>query len=514
MKLLPAFLTDALAGMSAGRALRRGEARSSLTNPADWLLAALGGGPTKSGASVSENTAFNVSAVRACINLRANLLAMLPLKVFRRTAAGPAEQRDHPLSRLLRGRVSGAHTRFKWIHSSQVCFDLGGNAYSRILRNAYEEIEAIVWQQPSAVEARYNKLTGDTSFRLTGLAGTGLLPRWEMLHIANLASNGITGRSPISDLREAVGLALTAEEFSARSFANGNRKPGILLGKEGMTPTKANEIVSFWMSNYAGAANAGKMPLIWGTDWKDMGMSNQDAELLLTRKFSIEEIARIYHLPLHLIGSTDKATTWGSGIEQLNQGLVDYTLQPLCTNWEAEMNTTLLTEQEQEQGYYLKFSVDALLRGSPETRAKVYQIMRGIAAMDVNQIRRLEEWPEYAQPDGVFDDPRLPMNNQGGGGTAPGSADETPAGDPALEAARTRDDIVAAIRATPRPEIHVAAPVITFAERSVVAETNFAPGSIHHETHLPAPANRKITYDDAGRPTGLVAEEPAPAPKL
>jgi HK97 family phage portal protein len=412
------FVRDAWRAFQFARELRAGT--SNFKSPSTSLLEALLGGPTKSGASVNENTAFNVSAIRACVNLRANLLAMLPVKVYQRTELGPKEQRDHPLARLLRGRVSGGQTRFKWIHASQVCFDIGGNAYSRVFRNTFAEIERIQWLKPVKVTPLINESTGATGFRLSGDTGRRELAQWEMLHVSNLSTDGTTGRAPLSDLREVVGLALTAEEFTGRTFNNGNRKPGVLVGGQGMTKAKADEFLAFWMQHYAGAANAGKSPLLFGgMEWKDAGFSNADAELLGMRKFSIEEIARVYHLPLHLIGSTDKATTWGSGIEQLNQGLVDYTLQPICTNWEAEMNTTLLTEREQEEGFYLKFNVDALLRGSPETRAKVYQMLRGIAAIDVNQIRRSEDWPIYDRPDGVFDDPRLPMNNQGGGNPIP-----------------------------------------------------------------------------------------------
>lgn len=397
---------------------------SRLDQPSEWLMQAMLAGPTKSGASVNEQTAFNVSVVRACVDVRALLIAMLPVKVFKKTARGPQEQRDHPLAKLLRRKVGPGQTSFKWRYASQVCHDIGGNAYSRITRNGFAEVESIRFLKPVDVAVLENKQTGAVGFRLSGV---GDLRDYEVLHVANLSTNGLTGRSPLHDLREAVGLAMTAEEFSARSFANGNRKPGILQGGQAMTSSKAQEFLQFWMRNYAGASNAGKSPFVYGgVEWKDAGFSNQDAELLLTRKFSVEEVARVYHLPLHLIGSTEKATTWGSGVEQLNRGLVDYTLQPICTNWEAEMNTTLLTEQEQDEGYYVKFVVDALLRGSFESRAKIYQIMRGIRAMSVNEIRSLEEMEEAA--DTGANNLDWPMNNQGGGGApapAPAAASAT-----------------------------------------------------------------------------------------
>lgn len=406
----PARLTLA---SSSNREARSQSQTGTLSMPTAELMAALLGGPVKSGATVNDNTAFNVSVVRSCISLRSFLIATLPLKVYRRTSLGPVEQRDHPLARMFRGKVAPGFTSFKWRAATQVCFDLGGNGYSRVLRNSYAEPERIIWTRPIDVTPLENKITGDVGWRVAGQSRD--LFEHEVLHIANLSTNGRTGRSPLADLRESVGLALTAEEFSARSFANGNRKPGVIVADKSKTVTQAQEFAAYWIKNFAGAGNAGKSPVMGGGfDWKDAGFANDEAELLGQRKFSVEEIARVYQIPLHLLGSTEKSTTWGSGIAELNQGLVDYMLNPLCTNWEAEMTTTLLTEVEQEQDFYIKFNVDALLRGSPETRAKVYQLMRAIRAISVNEIRRKEELAEA--PDTGANNLDWPMNNQGGGG--------------------------------------------------------------------------------------------------
>lgn len=462
-----AMIADAWKGIKLGRAMRAeppAESRSvsGLSQPGAWLLHAFGSS-TKSGANVSPELAFNVSAVRACVGLRASLIATLPLKLYQRTAAGPVEQRDHPLARLLRGKVAPGQTSYKWRASSQVCLDLGGNAFSLVARNGYAEPVALRWLRPSSVTPLEDRATGAIGWRISG--SERALLEHEVLHVANLSSDGRMGRSPLSDLREAVGLALTAEEFTARTFANGNRKPGVLEGGPAMTKTKAEEFQRFWFEHYAGAANAGKSPFIWGgVSWKDAGFSAQDAELLGQRRFEIEEIARVYQIPLHLIGSTEKATTWGSGIEQLNQGLVDYMLAPLCANWEAELKTTLLTEQEQAEDYFIKFNVDALLRGSPETRAKVYQIMRGIRAMSVNEIRRLEELSEAF--DNGANNLDWALNGQGSLGGAPGGPPE--------------------VRVAPG-DVHVTMPTINV------------------DVHVPKPTGTRAIRDDRGR---LIGTEP------
>lgn len=407
---------SARVALSRSREQRAQVSGGSLKNPTEALLAAFGT-TTRSGAQVSEDTAFNVSTVRACINFRANLRAMLPLKLYRSTARGPEEQRDHPVSKLLRGRVGPAQNTFQWRHYNEVCTCLGGNGYTRIRRDTFADVVALEFREPAKVEPRildsgrlvyHDRKTGE------------VLQDFEMLHNRGMSTNGLTGRSPLFDLRETVGLAMTAQTFAASTFVNGNRQPGVFQGPQGMTRERAEEFKKFWEQHYAGAANAGKNPMVFGgITWANAGFSLQDAELLLSRKFDVEEIARVYGVPLHMIGSTEKATTWGSGIEQLNRGLVDYVATPMIRADEIEMTDKLLTEREKDQGYYIRYALDALLRGSPEARAKFYEIMRRLAAMDVNQIRELEDMPLY--PDAWAGDPRLPLNAQQSGQTGAGA---------------------------------------------------------------------------------------------
>ena len=416
-----AAVRQAFRDMRAGR-----EARSTLANPDSWLLAALGSGATKSGATVGEGTAFNVPTVAACVNILAQSIAMLPLKVYRRTATGAEEATDHRLSYLLKRKPGSAQTSYQWRAWMQTCLGLGGNGYSRIHRNSYFEIERIEPVKASDVEVRRLE-DGRLAYRLNGVPG--LLPAEDMIHVRGLSSNGYTGRSPLQDLRESVGLALTAQEFAARSFLNGNRKPGIIQGAPGMTPAKATEFLNFWMANYAGANNAGKTPLIWGSEWKDMGMSNQDAELLLTRKFEVEEIARAYRVPLTLLQSMEKSTSFGTGIAELSRGFVNYTLMPWLCNWEQELEDKLLTESEKrnDTGLFIKFNVAAMLRGSPLEQAQKAEIERRARLITVNEYRREQDKNEFA--DTGANNPDWPLNAQESG------QQSTPATAPAASAA-------------------------------------------------------------------------------
>lgn len=403
------FLRNVRDGFRFARQFR---SSSSLTNPEPWLLQAMGGA-TKSGAVVSEATAFNVSAISACINVLAQSVAMLPLKVYRDTGRGPEEARDHPLHYLLKRKPGAAQTSYQWRAWLQAQLCLGGNGYSRIHRNRYAEVERIEPLKASDVaDILRDKASGRLFYRLNG--ETDLRSDFEVLHVRGLSTDGVRGRSPLADLRESAGLALTAQEFSARTFNNGNRKPGVLVGGATMTKAKADEFLGFWMQHYAGAQNAGKSPLLFGgMEWKDAGFSNQDAELLLTRKFEVEEIARVYRVPLTLLQSMEKSTSFGTGIAELNRGFVNHTLMPWLVNWEMELEDKLLTEAEKKQGYFIKFNVAALMRGSPVEQAQKALLERQARLITINEYRREQERTDF--PDNLGDNPREDFNGQGGG---------------------------------------------------------------------------------------------------
>jgi len=238
----------------------------------------------------------------------------------------------------------------------------------------------------------------------------------DILHIRGLSTDGFMGISPIRALRETLGLSLAAQEFTSRTFNNGNRKSGVLVGGPTMNTEKAKEFLGDWQKLYAGAANAGKTPFLWGgVDWKDAGFSSQDAELLLTRKFEVEEIARYFRIPLFLLQSTDKATTWGSGIEQMSRGFVDFTLQPWAKNWEEELSFSLLTSKEKKLGLYFKTDYSNLLRGSPQEQAVYFTTLWNGGLIRRNEARSGLGYVELPDAEGdIFS----AAPNSGAGGNA------------------------------------------------------------------------------------------------
>lgn len=382
----------------------------SLEQPGAGLLNLLGGPPTRSGARVSEETALNVATVGACVNILAQSIAMLPLKVYRKTATGAEEATDHPLSALLKRKAGPAQTSYQWRAWCQTCLGLGGNAYSRIHRSASFQVERLEPLKASDVQVF---LRSDGSLRYT-VSGVGDLADYEVIHLRGLSTNGYTGRSPIRDMRESVGLAMVSQDFAASTFKNGNRQPGVVKGPTTWTKDKAVEFQSYWNSNYSGAENGGKTPVFFGgVEWAAAGFTNQDAELLLTRKFEVEEIARVYRVPLTLLQSMEKSTSFGTGIAELSRGFVTFTLTPWFVNWEHELEDKLLTETEKAEGMFIKFTAGALLRGSPLEQAQKAAVERQNRLITVNEYRAMQDLNEF--PDTGANNPDWPLNAQESG---------------------------------------------------------------------------------------------------
>lgn len=413
-----AFFADARHALRTARE-QRSTATSSLSNPAEWLLAL--GGTTRSGAKVSEDTAFNVSTVSACVNILAQSVAMLPLKVYRTTPMGAEEALDHPLAPLLKRKPGAAQTSYQWRAWCQTCLGLGGNAYSRIFRDTFAQVQRIEPLKASDVEPRLLP-SGELAYRVNG--ERRLLAAYEVLHLRALSTDGYVGRSPLHDMRESIGLAMVAEQFSAATFANGNRQPGVIKGPPTMSREKALEFLKYWQEQYAGTGNGGKTPMFFGgVEWASAGFSNHDAELLSARRFQVEEIARVYRVPLTLLQSMEKSTSFGTGIAELSRGYVTYTLNPWLVNWEQELEDKLLTEAEKSAGMFVKFNVAALLRGSPLEQAQKAEVERRARLITVNEYRAQCDLNEF--PDTGANSPDWPLNAQESGQRGQTQKEET-----------------------------------------------------------------------------------------
>lgn len=387
----------------------------SVGQPGGWLMRVIGGGKTKAGVSVSERTALHLPVVFACVNRIANPIAGVPLGIFRKGDKGEAVAvNDHPMSRILGLRPNpfmSSRTLRKTVQGHAL---LWGAGFGEIERNRRGQGVGIWPLLPDVTQARKKS---DMLVYDTTIAGRQYeLPQEDVIHLMDLSQDGYTGLSQVALARQAMGMGLAMEEFGAKFFANDAKSGGFLMhpgrlssnaqnnlagrrerGKDG---ADRREDAGAQLQAQGGLENAHRVKVLEeGVKYISTTIPPEDAQFLGSREFQIAEIARIYDVPLVLLQSHEKSTSWGSGIEQLMIGFVRQTIQPWIGAWEQELNWKLFTEEEQRNGYYVKFNLNALLRGDMAARAAFYKAMFELAAMTPNTIAALEEIEGFG-PDG------------------------------------------------------------------------------------------------------------------
>ena len=352
-------------------------------------------GNTSAGKPVNEHTAMQMTAVYSCVRILAETVAGLPLHVYRYTDNGGKEKYwQHPLYRLLHDEPNTEMTSFAFRETLMSHLLLWGNAYAQIIRNARGEVIALYPLIP-------NKITVDRDssgrlffvyrrnpedFSSQGNSSEVYLQSSDVLHIPGLGFDGLVGYSPIAMAKNAVGLAIATEEYGAKFFANG-AAPGGVLEHPGVIKDP-QKVKDSWNTVYQGSGNAHKVAVLEeGMKYQPIGISPEQAQFLETRKFQINEIARIFRVPPHMLADLEKSSF--SNIEQQSLEFVKYTLDPWVVRWEQAMCRTLLTESEKSK-VFIKFNVDGLLRGDYVSRMNGYATARQNGWMSANDIRELE----------------------------------------------------------------------------------------------------------------------------
>lgn len=402
-----------------GRALpeRRGAAATTgnLTGNLSVLLQA----PSGSGVAVNERSALGVSAVLACVSLLSDMVAKLPLELYQRTKTGPKPITRHPSIKLMGGRPCELHSSFELRQMMMTGKELGGNGYARIFRDSSYEPTAIEWLAPCDVRPEMIRRSGGNSMIVYHVREREKLNSGDILHIKGFSQDGVCGLSPITILRESIGTALSQTHAAGKLMRDGTQFPGYLISSQTLPSDKIKDARAEWDKQHAGAANAGRVPILNGQfDFKQTnGMSMVDAQFIESRRFELQEIARHYRIPPFLIGDSTASTTWGTGIQEQTLGFLNFCLDPHLTAFEQAMNGALLTIEEQAAGYYFRFDRDEIASVSRQDTAAYFQTMRGIGVYSVNDIRRKLDEPTIPATEGG-DDYSLPFNNTGGAAQA------------------------------------------------------------------------------------------------
>ena len=352
-------------------------------------------GRTTSGKPVNERTAMQTTAVYACVRILAEAVASLPLHVYEyQDDGGKKLVHDHPLYYLLHDEPNPEMTSFVFRETLMSHLLIWGNAYAQIIRDGAGRVLGLYPLLPDKMDVQrddrgniyyvYSRNSDENP--MFKEYGDIRLKAEEVLHIPGLGFDGLIGYSPIAMAKNAVGMTLACEEYGASFFANG-ANPGGVLEHPGVLkdPSKVRES---WNSVYRGVNNAHKIAVLEeGMKYQQIGIPPEEAQFLETRKFQINEIARLYRIPPHMIGDLDKSSF--SNIEQQSLEFVKYTLDPWVIRWEQSLQRSLLLPGEKGK-YFIKLNVDGLLRGDYQSRMNGYAVGRQNGWFSANDIREME----------------------------------------------------------------------------------------------------------------------------
>lgn len=351
-------------------------------------------GGSSSGKVVTERSAMQMTAVYACVRILSEAIAGLPLHMYRYKDDGGKEKAlDHPLYLLLHDEPNPEMSSFVFRETLMTHLLLWGNAYAQIIRNGKGEVVALYPLMPNKMtvsrdetgqlyytyQKSQEELPKDNTYTVT-------LHPSDVLHIPGLGFDGLVGYSPIAMAKNAIGLAIATEEYGSKFFANGAAPSGVL--EHPGTIKDPQRVRESWMSQFGGSANSNKIAVLEeGLKYTPISISPEQAQFLETRKFQINEIARIFRVPPHMVGDLEKSSF--SNIEQQSLEFVKYTLDPWVVRWEQSIQRTLLTPEEKKI-YFVKFNVEGLLRGDYQSRMSGYATARQNGWMSANDIRELE----------------------------------------------------------------------------------------------------------------------------
>ena len=351
-------------------------------------------GGSTSGKAVTERSAMQMTAVYSCVRILAEAVAGLPLNLYRYTEDGGKEKAiDHPLYLLLHDEPNPEMSSFVFRETLMTHLLLWGNAYAQVIRNGKGEVIALYPLMPNKMTVDrdsqgqlYYSYQRGTDEAIRDKNQTVILRPSDVLHIPGLGFDGLVGYSPIAMAKNAIGMAIACEEYGAKFFANG-AAPGGVLEHPG-TIKDPQRVRESWQSTFGGSGNANKIAVLEeGMKYTPIGISPEQAQFLETRKFQINEIARIFRVPPHMVGDLEKSSF--SNIEQQSLEFVKYTLNPWVVRWEQSLTRALFTQAEKAR-YFVKFNLEGLLRGDYESRMNGYATARQNGWMSANDIRELE----------------------------------------------------------------------------------------------------------------------------
>jgi HK97 family phage portal protein len=347
--------------------------------------------------SINAKKAMGVSGVWRAITILAETIASLPIHLFIEKENGDTRKdKKHPLHYILHKQPHPLYTSFNFWEAIIYNLALHGNAYAIIERDADTMITGLLLVESNKVAPYYNSKLRRLFYEIEGYQD-GFKDE-EIIHITGMSHNGYMGISKLQNHGKILNGAADLRDYAVNFFANGANPSGVLEYENELTDTQFLNLKRSWQKEYSGPENAGKTPILeYGVQYKKIGSNPKEAGLIENQKFYLEDISRIFGVPLHLLANLDRATF--NNIEHLTLQFVKLTIMQLCKRIEMELERKLLTRNKSTKNkstksesvdYSIKFNLEGLLRGDTKNRAEYYRTMFAIGAMSINEIRQKE----------------------------------------------------------------------------------------------------------------------------
>lgn len=352
-----------------------------------------------SGFNIDQDTALKYTAVFACNKVLAEAFASTPAMLYRKNKNGEREiSNDLAVYDILHNAPNEEMSPFNFKEACMTSLNLGGNSVCEKLVNNHGQLVGLYPYNYSKVQIRRDDNTKKLIYVVSQGTEQRTLTRDQVLHVPNMSLDGIVGLTPISYAASSIRLGISYEAFGVNFYKNGATPSGAFKHPGALSEEAYNRLKKELKINYSGLQNTGTpMILEDGLEFQQFTITPVDAQLLESKAFQIEDIARIYRVPQHLIGMLEHSTF--SNIEQQSLEFVMYTMLPWFNRWEDNINMQLLTPAERKAGYYIEFKLENLLRGDIASRAAYYAQGRQWGWLSVNDIRRLENMPAIPNGD-------------------------------------------------------------------------------------------------------------------
>jgi len=334
---------------------------------------------------------LGLSATWACVNLLAGTIGSLPLMIYRTDANGVRTvARDHSLYWVLHDSPNYDQTALDFWEFMAAALELHGNAYAKMERRSDGTILSLTPVRPDIVSAK-RSANGVIEYRWTIDGKADFASQGDMLHIRGFGGDALSGASTLSVCRATFTAASATDRAASTMFANGALPSGVLTTDKTLTGAQRTEAEKLLLEKFVGAHNAGRpMLLDNGVKWEQLTITPEDAQMLDSRKFSGEEICRLFGIPPAMVGYGDKSSNWGTGKEVDVLGFQKFTLRRRLKRIEQALQKQLLNYMDRLDGITIEFNIEGLLRGDSEARASFYKSGLNDGWLTINEVRSKE----------------------------------------------------------------------------------------------------------------------------